>query len=204
MASTKPTIRVSPGDIHLACADAEKVLADTGIYFTSGSTLVRVVDRHRRGVSIERINEQTMRVVLSDMIDWERRGRDKDWARCDPPPGVIQALMFGQDRQHLKELNGLARQPYFGADGKLVIKTGYNQTPGIYASFDPTAYRLTEPTRQHAQACLGYLNDLIDGFPTALSWANSSSPNWPSNTSPANGQPTASRKSLIRYRCQKR
>lgn len=164
MASTKPTVRVSPGDVHLACADAEKVLADTGIYFTSGSTLVRVVDRHRRGVSIERINEQTMRVVLSDMIDWERKGRDKEWARCDPPPGVIQALMFGQDRQHLKELNGLARQPYFGADGKLVIKTGYNQASGIYASFDPTAYRLTEPTRQHAQACLGYLNDLIDGF----------------------------------------
>jgi hypothetical protein len=162
--SDKPRIRVSPGDVHLASAEAEKVLANTRTYFTSGGALVRVIDRPGRGVSIERINEQTARVVLSEMIDWERKGRDGQWVRCDPPPGVVQALLFGQDRQHLKELNGLARQPYFGANGELIIETGYDPGAGIYASFDPAAYRLTDPTREHAQACLDYLNALIEEF----------------------------------------
>jgi hypothetical protein len=162
--SDRPRIRVSPGDVHLASADAEKVLANTGTYFTSGGALVRIVDRPGRGVSIERINEQTARVVLSEMIDWERKGRDGLWVRCDPPSGVVQALLFGQDRQHLHELNGLARQPYFGANGNLVVETGYNQGSGIYASFEPAAYQLAKPTREHAQACLDYLNVLIDEF----------------------------------------
>jgi hypothetical protein len=74
------------GDVHLASADAEKVLANTRRYFTSGGALVRIVDRPGRGVSIERINEQTAKVVLSEMIDWERKGRDGLWVRCDPPP----------------------------------------------------------------------------------------------------------------------
>jgi hypothetical protein len=72
--------------------------------------------------------------------------------------------LFGQDRQHLQELNGLARQPYFGANGKLVVETGYNQGSGTYASFEPAAYPLAKPTREHAQACLDYLNVLIDEF----------------------------------------
>lgn len=163
-ASEKPCIRVSPGDVHLACAEAEQVLTNTGTYFTSAGTLVRIVKRDGRGLAIEQINEQTAKIALSEMIDWERKGRDSVWVRCDPPHSVIKALMFGQDRQHLQALNGLARQPYFGADGELVTRPGYDAATGTYAAFDPADYRLGDTTRELAEPSLDYLRNELSEF----------------------------------------
>lgn len=160
----KPSIRVSPGDVHLATAEAEKVLADTGTYFTSAGSLVRVVRRDGRRLSTEQVNEQTARIILSEMIDWERKGRDSAWVRCDPPHGVVKGLLLGQDRQHLQPLTGLARQPYFGANGTLIAAPGYDAGTGIYATFDQAAYRIGTFTRELAEHSLAYLRGLLDEF----------------------------------------
>lgn len=161
---TKPCIQVSPGDMHVSSADAEKVLADTGAYFTSAGAIVRIVGRDGRGIATEQVNEQTAKIVLSEMIDWERKGQDRTWVRCDPPQGVVKALMFGQDRQHLQTLNGLARQPYFGAGGRLIALPGYDAGTGIYGAFDAKDYRLANPTRELAEHSLAYLCSLLDEF----------------------------------------
>ncbi|WP_191559071.1 hypothetical protein [Brevundimonas aurantiaca] len=88
----KPTIRVSPGEMHLNCSDAEKVLADTGIYYSSGSGLLRIVKKAGGGITTELVNEQTLRTFLSASINWERKGRDNLWLRCDPPQGVVKVV----------------------------------------------------------------------------------------------------------------
>ena len=160
----KPCIQVSPGDVHLATAEAEQVLANAGIYFISAGALVRIVNRDGRGVAVEQVNEQTARIVLSETINWERKGRDTLWVRCDPPTSVVKALMFGQDRQYLQTLNSLARQPYFGADGSLIAEPGYNVSTGIFGVFDAADYRLGSPTRELAEHSLAYLNTLLEEF----------------------------------------
>lgn len=160
----KPCIRVSPGDVHLSSADAERVLADTGTYFTSAGAIVRIVSRRGCGIATEQVHEQTAKIALSELIDWERKGQDKAWVRCDPPQSVVNALMHGQDRQHLQPLNGLARQPYFGADGRLIATPSYDPGTGIYGAFDAADYRLSDPTREWAEHSLAYLCGLLEEF----------------------------------------
>ncbi|GAA0763929.1 hypothetical protein GCM10010203_34150 [Actinomadura yumaensis] len=161
----KPTIRVAPGELHLNRADAEKVLADTGAYFTSGSGLVRIIKKGGGGVAVELVNEQTLRTFLSASINWERKGRDNLWLRCDPPQSIVKALLFGQDRDHLKPLNGIARQPYFGDDGALIARPGYDPGTGVYGVFDPSDYRgLENASREDAEHAISYLNHLLDEF----------------------------------------
>lgn len=112
----KPTIRWTPGNLHIASAEAERVLAATSRYFVSGGALVRVVDRDDHGIATEQVNEPTLKGVLSGMSDWERQGRDGSWVRCDPHNSVVQSLLHGQDHPYLPTLSGLARQPFYGAD----------------------------------------------------------------------------------------
>lgn len=160
----RPTIRVSPGEMHLNRDDAEKVLADTRVYFASGSGLVRIVRKADGGIATELVNEQTLRTFLSASINWERKGRDGLWLRCDPPQSVVKALLFGQDRHHLLPLNGIARQPYFGEDGTLITRPGYDAETGVYGVFDPSDYRLDDSSRDDAERELDYLNYLLDEF----------------------------------------
>ena len=165
-ARAKPRIRVSPGEVHRAVAAAERVLAADGRYFHAGGPVVRIVDSVSGGVSSELVNDQTLVAVLSAKIDWER-GRGNDWARCDPPPNVIQNLRNGQDRPHLPALAGLARQPFYRPDGSLVTRSGFDVASGIYVAFDEADYVLEAPTRQAAETALAYLHWLLIEFPFA-------------------------------------
>lgn len=161
----KSTIRVSPGELHLNRTDAENVLADTGAYYTSGNGLVRIIQKAGGGVGVELVNEQTLRTFLSASINWERKGRDSLWLRCDPPQSVVKALLFGQDRNHLQPLNGIARQPHFGADGALITRPGYDPGTGVYGVFDPSEYRgLENASREDAENSIRHLNMLLDEF----------------------------------------
>jgi len=60
---------LTPGDDHLAIAEAERILAETGQYFHMGGQLVRLATKSESG-RIERINEQTLYVIMSAMIEW--------------------------------------------------------------------------------------------------------------------------------------
>jgi hypothetical protein len=77
------------------------VLAATGTYFTSGGALVRVIDRDENGVSVEQVHEQTLKLVLADMIDWEVRGRDGVAVRINPPHGnLLSKKVKNNDDSH--------------------------------------------------------------------------------------------------------
>lgn len=159
----KPRIRDAPGDTPRVARAAEGVLAATGAYFTSGGALVRVIDRGGQGASIEQVHEQTLRLVLADLIDWEVKGRDGVAVRINPPHSAVQALLHGQDRS-LPTLNGLARHPYFGSDGRLIDKRGYDPGTGIYGAFDESEYALPEPTEDWAEKALAYLDSFLSEF----------------------------------------
>ncbi|MBX7133444.1 MAG: hypothetical protein K1X67_12290 [Fimbriimonadaceae bacterium] len=162
-APEKPRIQVVPGNLHVATAETDRLLADTGDYFTRAGTLVRLIERNDNGVATERVHEQTLKLILSRMIDWERRGRDGVGVRCDPDPGVIHALLYGQDHQHIPRLNGLARQPYYGPDG-LVAQPGYHVGTGIYGAFQASDYCLDNPSRELAGHSQAYLENLLSEF----------------------------------------
>lgn len=155
----KPRVQVSPGENPAAVRVAEALLIATGRFFTSGGSLVRVVDREGQGVVVEQVHEQTLKLYLADQFDWEVKGRDGIPVRIDTPHGVVQGIMHGQDSL-LPILQGVARQPYFAPDGRLVDTPGFDPDTGIYAAFDASDYRLEEPTRELAERSLGYLNAL--------------------------------------------
>ena len=159
---SKPRIVVAPGENHLATEAAELILAGTGRYFTSGGVLSRVNDRGGHGVAVEHVHEQTLKAELAARIDWYRPSQSGISVRCDPPHGVIQALMYGQDRHHLKPLLGVARQPFYSSDGRLVASPGYDADTAIYASFAASDYRLDNPSEELAEYSLRYLESLVD------------------------------------------
>lgn len=69
--SARPIILMPPGEDHLAIAEAERILADTGEYFHMGGQLVRLAKKAGT-TKIEVINEHTLYVILSAMIDWRQ------------------------------------------------------------------------------------------------------------------------------------
>lgn len=160
----KTCILLTPGDSHLASQETERVLAATGEYFHSAGTLVRIVNRGDGGIATERVNEQTLKLVLSDRIDWERKRPDGVRIRCDPHHTVIQALLHGQDHPFLPPLNGLARQPFYAPDGRLVGSPGYDVGTGIFGAFNASDYHLDSPSREDAARALEFLDNLLEEF----------------------------------------
>lgn len=164
VARAKAVVFMQTGESYRAVAASERVLAADGGYFNAGGPIVRVVERPGRGISSELVNDQTLGAFLASKIDYYRKAKGKDWERCDPPASVVQSLRWGQDRPHLRSLAGLARQPFYGSDGHLISKSGYDDPTGIYASFDETAYDLGSPTRDDAELQLDYLKSLLREF----------------------------------------
>jgi hypothetical protein len=159
----KPRVQVAPGDTPQAVKAAENLLAATGAFYVSGNALVRVRSRYGQGVSVEQVHEQTLKLMLAELADWEVKGRNGTPVRVDPPHGVVQALLHGQDRR-LPVLNGLSRQPFFGADGELGSTPGYDVASGIYAAFEAADYPIAEPTRELAENSLTALDALLSEF----------------------------------------
>jgi len=167
VARCKPTIRNVKGEMHRIADAAERVLAKQLDYFHSGGTIVRLRrDQTSGDVSTEQVSEQTLAIALSAAADFEGfNGRTKAWERIDVPPRMMQSLLKKGDCRYLRELRGLARQPYFRAGhDKLVLETGYDAESGIFASFKSGEYDLPEPTEANAREGLKVLSDLISEF----------------------------------------
>lgn len=164
VARAKPRIRILAGEAHLAIAAAEKVLASDGKHFHAGGPIIRLVWRSGQGIATEAVNDQTLKATLSGRVDFERLDPSGRVIRCDPSQDLIQGLMRGQDRHHLKALAGLAHQPFFRPDGSLVTTAGFDGQTGIYAAFDPSDYDLGEPTREMAERELDFMEWLLDEF----------------------------------------
>lgn len=161
--TTKLMIQITPGEEHVAVYEAERVLAETGLYFVSGGQLARLIPI-QGSVQCEVVNSQTLYVVLSEMIEWQRPNLKGEWVTCNPPHHLLNTLIYTQDRKHLQTLMGIAHQPYFDADKHLVTTPGFNTTTGIYASFGTNEYAVSAPSIEDAQRCLMMLKAELAEF----------------------------------------
>lgn len=164
-ARAKRRIRVKRGDLHLAAAAAEFVLAEDGSFFHAGGPIVRIIAHGEHGTASAPVNEATLTTYLAGKVDWEELGRNNRWERCDPPPRVIQALFKAQDRPHLNALGGIARQPFLTPEHQLVTTPGFNAQTGIFGAFDPAAYDFEDLSRGNAEFHLRHLDWMLREFP---------------------------------------
>lgn len=165
-ARTKPRIRIVEGEINRVGAAAEYLLSVNGQHFHSGGRLVALKRDETSGdLGVETVSDQALIKALSKVADWEKYdGRSKKCVRCDPKPNVISFLTKAQSHDILPMLGGLARQPYFRADGTLVTVPGYDPVSKVYADFDPDAFPLPEPTEAAAREALDLLRHLLREF----------------------------------------
>ncbi|NML06531.1 hypothetical protein [Sphingomonas sp. G-3-2-10] len=164
-ARAKARVRLRRGEMHRIAEAAERVLLNVCDYYQAGGAIARVKSDPRSGdVTTEYVTEQALTLALSAGADWESQDKaGKSWNRVDVPTRIVQALMKKGDFQHLKHLNGLARQPYFRGDEHLLIRTsGYDEVSGMYAAFEGGNYQLPEPTEANALAALDALHALIE------------------------------------------
>lgn len=162
----KARIRLVPGEINRVIDAAERVLALRGAHFQSGDLIVSIATDAATGdISMVPVSEQALTKELSAAADWEKfDGRTRKWMRCDPPARHVNMLHRAQTLQYLPHLTGLARQPYFRADGHLVTESGYDAISQRFAAFDPGEFALPEPTREAAEAALELLNGVLEEF----------------------------------------
>lgn len=159
----RPVVQITPGEEHLAIYEAERVLADTGLYYVSGGQLARLVPT-QGFVQCEVVNSQTLYVVLSEMIEWQRPNPKGEWVTCNPPHHLVNTVIHTQHRKYLRTLMGIAHQPYFDADEQPVTTPGFNPETGIYAYFGADQYEISAPTKTDAQRALMMLKAELAEF----------------------------------------
>jgi putative DNA primase/helicase len=110
---------------------------------------------------------------LSDMVayhaaifqSWDQR--KQSWRKVDPPEKVIKALLEIGDAD-FPQVSGIITSPTMRPDGALLIEPGYDAVTQLWYKPAPDVELPVipdQPTKEQAEAALGRLNELLDGFP---------------------------------------
>lgn len=161
----RPVIRVIEGEIMSMVDAVQVVLAETGDYFQSGNSVVKVGhDPTTRGILLQPQNEADLTLALSRLADFERPTKEGRWVRCNPPGNCVRLLVQSQTYAHLPYLKGIARQPFLSDGGELISLAGFHAPSGLFCAFDPAKYRLPDCTEANARAAFERLQYLIREF----------------------------------------
>ena len=162
----KPVIRVVAGDLHRVVDAAEKELANRGRHYQAGGLIVSVATDPASGdPAIVPTSPPALTRELSVAATWEKfDGRAGDWVRCDPPARHAGILFDAQNFRYLPPLAGVARQPYFRADGELIKQPGYDKNAQRFGVFDARHFVIPDPTPDAARAALALLEELLTEF----------------------------------------
>jgi hypothetical protein len=166
-AKMKPTIRVSPGELHRIVDRAEQELAKCAKHYQRGGLIVSIAtDPTTNESAIIPVSQPALTRALSSAALWERfDSRSDDWVRTDPPARHTAVLFDSQGYDHLPVLAGIARQPFIRASGSIVSTPGYDADSGMFGVFDARQFVLLEnPTKEDASAALDRLASLLDEF----------------------------------------
>lgn len=162
-----PAIRVSAGEINRIVDIAEAELSKTMRHYQRGGIIVTVAtDPATRATNVKTLSLPSLTRVLAGLAVWQRYDkREMDWVTCDPPEKHTKILHDAIHYPHLPILNGIARQPYFRADGGLVTSAGYDAKTGMFGVFDPRHFNVPDnPTREQAGIALSKLDELLSEF----------------------------------------
>jgi hypothetical protein len=161
----RPVIRIIEGELMSVMSAAQVVLAQTGQYFQSGGSIVKVaIDPVTGGALLQPQNDADLTLALAALTDFERPTKEDKWRRCNPPPACVRLLVQAQAYDHLPHIKGIARQPFLSDGGELINSAGFHKPSGLFCAFDPERYRLPDPAEPTARAALGRLEHLIHEF----------------------------------------
>lgn len=166
-ARCRPLIRNVRGEMHRIVDAAESVLAKQPDIFFSGDSIVRIrPDPITGDVTTEPVSEQVLAMTLSASLDFEGYdGRSKTWGRIDIPTRTLQSLSKKGEFRYLRELRGLARQPFIRSGTTELVRTaGYDKASAIFAAFDGASYQLPEPNEANARTALAALEEIVSEF----------------------------------------
>lgn len=166
-ARCKAIIRTVAGESHRLTEAVEYALAQQGDLYAMGTQIVAIRrDRREGDCTIEPLSEPALLNAMARAADYEKWiVAAKAYVREDAPPKYAQALLRGYNFRYLRDLKGIAHQPYFDlTTGTLIDVPGYNADTGIFGDFDPARFTLLTPERNEAEAALEELRFLIREF----------------------------------------
>jgi hypothetical protein len=166
-AKHKPTIRVSPGELHRVVDAAERELAQGGRHYQRGGLIVAVqTDPATRDTQIKPTSANALMRALSASASRERYdARSGTFVVTDPPSRHVNVLYDAESYVHLPVLRAIARQPYLRGDGSLMTASGFDEPSGMFGAFADRDFAVPErPSRQHALKALTELEALLAEF----------------------------------------
>ena len=141
-------------------------LAATGKVFQKGQVLIVVrKDKDGNAMTVP-LNAHEARVWLNELMSfWKYSKQAAKWLPADPPRDIIDNMIGCGRYPGVPELVGISQQPYLRPDGSLILTPGFDATTGIYAAFEPDAYKVpVAPTMADAEAALALIDSLLDEF----------------------------------------
>jgi hypothetical protein len=164
-ARQRPTVKVSPGDAHIAVEDTECILASTGKFYSFSGSLAKLVESEKEA-RLHLLADDVLSLELAKQLVYERfDARSGKERPIDPPANIVRPLAYREGPRHLPSLKALAFQPFLGERGELVSQPGYHEGTQIYGAFDPATFPVPdEPTREDAERSLGKLLELVNEF----------------------------------------
>ncbi|WP_162234268.1 DNA-primase RepB domain-containing protein [Novosphingobium sp. Leaf2] len=164
--SNKPLIRVVQGELDGVVAAAESVLASQDGVFQAGGLIVKAALDARTGdYGLNALSEAEVTRILAKGAHWEKLdGRSGEWRRTDPPMRHVTVLHRGDHFERLRPVVGLARQPYYRADGSLTTASGYDPVSQRIGVFDGSKFPSVGTSRQDAEEALALIDELLAEF----------------------------------------
>lgn len=156
-------VQVEPGTLDAAIDAAEHSLAGAGRHFLAGGIVATVAWTVGGDARVVPCTAASLTRDLAATAKWVRK-RNGQWLPCDPPERHVAVVLDGQTLRHLRQLDGVARQPFFQPDGSLVRSAGYNAQSRLFCSFDPTDFPEVGTTKEAAREALEQLHGLLAGF----------------------------------------
>ena len=170
-APTPPILQLIPGKLHAYAEQAENILRDE--IYVRGSSLVRVgVSGERPELStlraadqkvIMEVTQEFLRRRLTDCAVIQSFSKTKgDWVPCDCPPALARNIAQQGSWPNLRTLHGIARGPFFRADGSVCSTEGYDDKSAVM--YLPNAVFPPIPEAPSRTDALQALNELIAPF----------------------------------------
>src|SRR5207342_1538627 len=115
-----------------------------GEFFQSGGLIVKVaVDASTGRAYLIPQTDADLTLALSRAADWERSvSKDgvSSWRRCNPSPYCVRLLVQSQSYALLPALKGIARQPTFDDEMRLISASGYDEQSQLYCAFEASRF----------------------------------------------------------------
>lgn len=175
----RPVIRIAGGRLHQEVERAERELGKAGGVYQRGSVLVRVarindpssggIRRASNAVVIVPMDRSTMRMTLTEVINWQRLDRRSDeWVPVNCSGDHADALLAATGNwPSIEPLLGIIEAPTLRPDGSILDQPGYDPESGLYfhdggLTFPPVP---REPSRADADAALALLREPLKEIP---------------------------------------